>query len=509
MFTLYLWYDRMGTIYRSGFQNGMRMERTYFQCALDYEAIMNTFMTWGLRISIVTYTILHFFTSFFEIDLFISLLSFVGIALFIFSIFYISITKFKLPLFILSIGVLILLFANHSLLEGILEGMLLMRGMVGFLVIIPLISWVLREEPYIEDIMAVFHRFINTSRKFYLSVAAFTQVIAYFLLFGSIPMMYQFVNIILKDQTTEVWENFKGTALLRGFSLSTMWVISIPSFIFAVETLGASLWIAILQGVGISVIGVILAAIFAHFTEKRYGVDLTPTLQENIKQVLKNASHKKVRKKKVIEFFCLFVSLFGTIFLIHGLFQIPLMLVIPIVIIVWIITFYVIKKKANKLFNVGKEFFHKDMLGQTYQLNIMLAVGVLIYGLRQTEFATVVVDGLNVMQEQFPIINPLFLLPFIVIILGLFGLGPLTVMVLVAGILGSMNLPYPPELIVLAVTSGSVISTLISPVIMPVIVLSGSNGLSLFTNGVKFNWKYAIAFYFFVQIYLQTMSLIW
>src|SRR5699024_4388377 len=220
-------------------------------------------------------------------------------------------------------------------------------------------------------------------------------------------------------------------------------------------------------------------------------------------------SHKKVRKKKVIEFFCLFVSLFGTIFLIHGLFQIPLMLVIPIVIIVWIITFYVIKKKANKLFNVGKEFFHKDMLGQTYQLNIMLAVGVLIYGLRQTEFATVVVDGLNVMQEQFPIINPLFLLPFIVIILGLFGLGPLTVMVLVAGILGGMKLPYPPELIVLAVTSGSVISILVSPVIMPVIVLSASNSLSLFTNGVKFNWKYAIAFYIIVQIYLQTMIFIW
>src|SRR5699024_8110987 len=162
---------------------------------------------------------------------------------------------FKLPLFILSIGVLILLFANYSLLEGILEGMLLMRGMVGFLVIIPLISWVLREEPYIEDIMAVFHRFINTSRKFYLSVAAFTQVISYFLPFGSIPMLYQFVSIILKEQATDVWDNYKRTALFRGFSLSTMCVISIASCIFAVETLGASLWIAILQGVGSSVIG--------------------------------------------------------------------------------------------------------------------------------------------------------------------------------------------------------------------------------------------------------------
>ena len=88
--------------------------------------------------------------------------------------------------------------------------------------------------------------------------------------------------------------------------------------------------------------------------------------------------------------------------------------------------------------------------------------------------------------------------------LGFIGLGPLTVMVLVAGILESMSFSYPPELLVLALTSGSVISILISPIVMPVIILSASNGLSLYTNGIKFNWKFAITFYILVQIYLQT-----
>jgi len=139
----------------------------------------------------------------------------------------------------------------------------------------------------------------------------------------------------------------------------------------------------------------------------------------------------------------------------------------------------------------------------------MLTVGVLIYGLRQTDFANIVVNGFNAVENFIPFINPLFLLPFIVIILGMVGLGPLTVMVLVAGILSSLNLPYPPELIVLSITSGSVISILTSPVIMPVITLSASNGLSLFTNGIKFNWKFSILFYIVVQIYLQTMVQFW
>lgn len=470
---------------------------------------MRTFTTWGLRLSIAIYAILYFFTAFFEITILLDILSIIGICMFIFSLLYISVFKFKLPIFILVIGIIVLVYSGHSIMDGIFNGMLLMSDMIGLLVVVPLISWVLREEPYIEDIMSVFHKFLNTSRKFYFSLTAFTQIIAYFLLFGSIPMMYQFINVILKEQKTEMWENFKGTALLRGFALSTMWVVSIPSFIFAVETLGASLWIAILQGLGIAVIGTIVAVIFNSLRERKYDFDVTNVLQTNMKQVLKNASHEQVRKRKVIEFIFLFITLFGTIFLIHGLFHIKLLLIIPIVIILWIVAFYFIKKRAYKLLGVAKEYFQQGMLNQTYQLNIMLTVGVLIFGLRQTNFTNSIVNSLNLMQEHFPLINPLFLLPFIVIFLGFFGLGPLTVMVLVAGILSSMDLPYPPELIVLAVTSGSVISILISPVIMPVIVLSASNGLSLFTNGIKFNWKYALVFYIIVQIYIQTMVFLW
>src|SRR5699024_6903895 len=160
-------------------------------------------------------------------------------------------------------------YSHTSLIEGLHHGMLQMRGIVGFLIIIPLISYVLREEPYIEDIMALFHTFIHTSKRFYFSIVAFTQIITYFVLFGSIPMMHQFINIILKNQTSLVWENYKATALLRGFALSTMWVISIPSFIFAVETLGASLSMTILQGMGIALLGSVMAMIFAHFREKK------------------------------------------------------------------------------------------------------------------------------------------------------------------------------------------------------------------------------------------------
>src|SRR5699024_10202552 len=145
----------------------------------------------------------------------------------------------------------------------------------------------------------------------------------------------------------------------------------------------------------------------------------------------------------------------------------------------------------------------------SYQLSIMLSVGVLINALNQTNFAENVVNGLYELQSKIPFLNVLYLLPVIIIILGLFSLGPLTIMVLVAVYLEQMAIPFPPELIVLAITSGSAISIVISPLIMPVIVLSASNRLSLWKNGLQFNYNFAMALYILVQLYIQTVVYVW
>lgn len=465
---------------------------------------MNNFTQFSLRWAVILYTIIHFIAFFWENTLLLTLLSFSGIVLFISSFFYHNIKKFKLPLFILMIASVVSIVSGEPLQEAYFYGVLQMRNIIGLLIIVPLVSWVLHEEPYIEDMMSMFYRFVHTGRKFYFSLVAFTQVIAYFLLFGAIPIMYEFVNVILGKQTSKAWEMYKGTALLRGFGLTTLWVISIPSFIFAVETLEAPLGIAVVQGFVIALLGTLLATLFSYFHEKQTGVAMTPILQENITNILQKASaNSVVRRRNVFEFIGLFLLLFGSIFLIHHFFGVPLMIVIPLAIIFWIGIFYLFKRKAYKLPTIVNDYVHDGMLKQTYQLNVMIAVGVLIFSLRKTNFATVLVDGLQFVENHWPLINPLFLLPFLVIILGFFGLGPLTVMVLVAGIVSDMNLPYSPELIVLAITSGSVISTIISPVVMPVIILSASNGLSILTNGIKANWKYSVTFYIIVQLYIQ------
>ncbi|MBE3102746.1 MAG: hypothetical protein IMZ40_00705 [Bacilli bacterium] len=469
---------------------------------------MNLIAVRGFTFSVSTYAFMHFITYFYEAVFLIFLLSVFGILTLVFACWLLPIKYFQLQLFLIIVSLLVLFFTSDSMWTDIIEGLAQMRNLIGLLLIVPMISWVLKEEPYIEEIMSFFHSLLNKSQRFYFGLMAMTQIISHFLLFGSVPMMYRFIDSFLSEHKDEAWENFKGTAILRGFALSTMWVISIPSFIFAVEALGATLWKSILLGFIFAFAGTLLSVVFSYFKEQDYNADFTTTLQLEIDKAVANSRNPGYWNRDVAEFIFLFVSLFGTIFLVHEISELEFLLAIPLVILVWTLLYFLIKRRKKSFLDNNKLYFTKGMATQAQQFSILLSAGLLVFSLNQTSVGLYVIGGINFLTDIVPVINILFLIPFIVIFLGFIGLGPLPVIVLVAGILNGVALPYPPELIVLAITSGSVISIILSPFVMPVIILSSLNGFSGIRNGIQFNLKFAFAFYILVQVFIQTMVLL-
>lgn len=466
---------------------------------------MKNLIAWGLRISIILFAILHFITAFYVDPFLTAVLAVSGLFTLFFSILHLNVTKIKLPLVLFLSAVLILILSDTSIQDGFFNGLLQMRNVIGLLVIVPMIGWVMNEDFYVESLLRKTQNFLNSSQKMYAGMISFTQIISYFLLFGAIPLVYHLVNKLLKNEQGEGWERYKGTAVLRGFSLSVLWVITMPSFIFVVETMNASLWISILQGLGIALVGILIAVVFSFFEEKRSGVDVSAGLKAVLADLTIQGEQTENNNRLVIEFILLFVSLFGTIILFHNLVETQLLILIPLVIVCWTLVYFLLKKKLWKFLASAKNFADQPILNQSYQLSVMLGAGMLIYALNQTGFGSVVISGINTLQNAIPFLSILHLLPFMVLFLGFFGLGPLTVMVLVAGILETLHLPYAPELIVITVTSGSALSILLSPLLMPNIVLSGVNGLSGLKNGVQFNWKFAVFLYFIVQLYVGLM----
>ncbi|EIM07317.1 hypothetical protein A1A1_06962 [Planococcus antarcticus DSM 14505] len=464
---------------------------------------MNHKAAQGFFFSVSAYALVHFITYFFEIAGLTTMLSILGVLILLSAFFLLPFKKIQLQLFLVVMALVVLLFTSNSVADDIVRGLQQMRSLIGLLLIVPMISWVLKEEPYIEEIMSFAHNFLNKSQKFYFGLMAMTQVISHFLLFGVVPMMYRFIDTFLKEHKDEAWENFKGTAILRGFGLSTLWVISIPSFIFAVEALEATLWKSIALGFVFALAGTILSVIFSYFQEKKYGVDFSHVLEQEVNKAMKNSRNQGNFNKDVAEFVFLFISLFGTIFFVHEITGVEFLLTIPLVILIWSLLYFLIKRKSSSFVVETRYYFSTGIAKQAQQFSILIAAGLLIYALNQSNVGDYVISGMNFLTGIIPLLNILFLIPFIVIFLGFIGLGPLPVIVLVTGVLEGISFPYPPELVVLAVTSGSVISIILSPFVMPVIILSSVNGLSGIRNGLQFNLKFAIAFYIMVQLFIQ------
>ncbi|MFC0523212.1 hypothetical protein ACFFGV_06335 [Pontibacillus salicampi] len=459
-------------------------------------------LRFSYSVIIILYALLHFVHAFYPAPYVSVGLSVLGMLAFLFSIFFLQLQKASIALFLFMLAIIIHLVSGHSIMEGAMSGFTVMSGLIALLLIVPTISWVLKEKPYIESVIQYAQKMLNTSRKFYFGMMFITQVISFFLLFGAIPMVYQMVNDFLKNEQGEAWENYKGTALLRGFALTTMWVVSIPSFVFAVEHLDASLSLSILQGAIISLAGIALSLCFSYFQEKKYRINLTKGIQYELSAINEHGTGNGNRF--VTEFAILFITLFGTIFLLNSVLPLDLLLLIPLVIAGWIALYFVLHNRTAALVKHGRTYVKDDITNQSQQFSILLSAGFLIHAVQSSGFGSYLVDGMFFLSDAVPFLNFLFVLPFVVIVLGFIGLGPLTVIVLVSGILQGVSLPYPPEIVVLGITSGSVISIMLSPLILPVIILSSTNQLGTFKNGFKFNIAYSIAFYLLVQIYLQS-----
>ncbi|MFC7322549.1 hypothetical protein [Halobacillus campisalis] len=453
------------------------------------------------------YIVLFYFTRTVQHDNLLTILSVLGVFSLLFSLLYLSGRKRVLPVALIIFAFLILILSDTSLAEGMLQGFRQMTSLIAILLIVPIISWILDEEPYIEKIMALAGNFLNTSRKFYFGIMLITQILSFFLLFGSIQTVYQLIQQLLGDRKGEGWENFKGTALLRAFSLCTLWVISIPSFVFIVNFLDASLWISMLQGAFISFCAILLAVIFSYYEEKHYNIDINSALREEIEKAIGSQERGKV-SREVLEFASLFVLIFGTIFFLHGVFGLEILIIIPPVILSYTLIYFFKKRRFNSLNKNIKHYFTGYLKSKSQQFSILLSVGLVIASLNLSGWGKTIIDGILTVEGTIPFLNILSILPFVPMILSFFGIGPLPVLVLVGGVLQNVSLPYPPELLVLSITSGSVISALLSPFILPAIVLSSENGLSIFKNGFQFNILYAVVFYAFVQAYLQIVTIL-
>ncbi len=458
-----------------------------------------------LSAAISVYVIIHFLDFFLPNDQLRYLLSTIGFLVLFFALIYTRFKNMMLP-FCLTISAVIILAVHPEPISSydFERSFTQMRSLIGLLFIVPMVSWVLRYEPYIEEMIVLFQKQLHQSKRFYVGLTFMTQIISYFLIVGTIPVLYQVLHTMLKERREPIWETFKAAIIIRGFALASLWVISVPSFSYAVQSTGTMLHTAILQGALVSFFGMMLAAVILHVQERRKGMDFTKGIQEELQRFLPN---NRWNKRLLLEFLLLFVTLVGFIFLLHLAFHIEILVAIPIVIVVWTFVYFLIKRDLYRLITESKFYLIRGVPLKAKEISLILSAGFLIHALNKTGLGSRFIEAMYELSEKIASINFLTILPFIVIILGFVGLSPLTVMVLLGEIIRQISLPYPPDLLLLSLTLGSCLTIMLSPLGIPVIVLSSENKRTPLNNSLKMNWRYACCFYVIVQLYIQIRCL--
>lgn len=460
-------------------------------------------LTWGFTVSISLYVLTHYITVLKEDDLFLKLLSVFGLLALCFSLLLLR-KKAILPLFlVLFAGIISAFDTSLNFYEVLWEGLKVLRTLISMLFVIPVIGWVLKQENYIEDTIILLKKWLKNSKTFYFVHMFLTQIISFFLLFGSIAVVYQMLHTFFPNKTSLHLKRFKATAVLRGFALSMVWVISIPSLAFSIEVMDASLFITFVQGFCMALAGLFLAVIYMKISERRNSYSFSGDIDDVISTVLVKRDNYGKLSHNFFEFFFLFFSLLITTFLANIFIPVSLLIIIPLVIVTWTVAFFLLKRKMPVFLGEIKQYVLAGIPSRAQEFGLLLSVGLLITALNASGLSENVTQGVYHLTENTIGLNFLWVLPMIVLSFGFVGMGPIPVMVLIAGIIKSIQLPYPPELIVLAMTLGSTLSILLSPLVIPVILLSGLNGMSPLANSFRENWKFAIGFYLLVQFYIQ------
>ncbi|MDT8858907.1 hypothetical protein N0O92_01605 [Alkalihalobacillus sp. MEB130] len=448
-------------------------------------------------ISVVSFLLLHYLNQLISFDLQIWQ-SVIGLFILMYSLRMVK-RKSIFPLFLLSFAFFILIFNNRvSWVDVLWYGPLEIANVIVLVLIIPMVGWVIKHEPYTDALFIKGKSFLTTGVRYFGGTLAFTQLLSHFLLVGCVPLMYYFANSNVKNDN-ETIHYLKNTSILRGFAIATLWVVTIPSFSYAVEVSGAPLVSVMIQGFIAASIAFGISLIFYRVKEKKLGREGLEAMTHDL--LSENQVVPCNVNKLLLEFFLLFILFVGLSIGLHVYAALPLLTVVPLVTLVGVTVYFFLKKAFGELMQNTKQYFFHDVSKKTEELSIYFSVGIFIYVVKVSGLGVLLIEAINVISSL-KFINVYMLFPFLMIILGFLGLGPLTSMILVGGLLQTVSIDFIPELFVLSITVGSAMSTMLSPVSVPVVMISSLSSRGKWELSVGNNWVYSFIIYMMAQMYI-------
>ena len=404
-----------------------------------------------------------------------------------------------LPMILIMLSIIIVLITSSSpvIFWAALREM---RAVIAMVMLITLVAWIIGHRPYVKALMALGQKRITTPSRFFAFVAVLTHLISSFMGVGGIAFVYEmFANEKKASVSKTAWDFTLSTAIMRGFTVTVLWTTVHPAFAYVIAGTNAPLLPTMVKGLGMALIGLVIGVVIyrIQIKQKQISVDVEPDLSVQAGEQLNGLVGK---------FLFWVLLLMASILFMNQCLHIDILLTVPVVIVMITTVYFASNQSLPQYKELWLRFLTVDLGKRKKQLFVILSAGLLVGTLKETGYGNVLfnyfltaVDWLN--------INVLIGLTLVVILMGFCGFPPIPAMVLLSGILGSVQVGYPSDIVAISLLLGVSVTLVVAPVTIPLLIISGLNGRSLTENGFRWNSMFGVLLLIVGLLYVQLMTL--
>ncbi|MEB3101696.1 hypothetical protein [Ferviditalea candida] len=383
------------------------------------------------------------------------------------------------------------------------DGLRQLESIIPIIVVSPVIGFVFAYRKHFASLLILTEKWITKKWKYFFGITILSHLICSLMVQSGIITVYQLINSGTEQKGLHAPKEFQSTAIIRGYTLMMLWSVFSPGFAYASQNLGVNFVEMIMLGIGLALIGIVISVLIYYFKNRDEANQQIQPDEKDDSQRLPLREHRK----RAAELVVLFALLILLIVIFVEVFAFPILTAVPIVVLFTVVLYFGVFSDIPFFIRNLMSFVRNQLSGKYKELTLLFVMGVFITALEDSGLAKRWFELFLSFVGTYHL-NVYIFLVLMVIFIGAIGFPPIPLLVIIANIISTIPIGKSPELFMPSLLIGTTISLMLSPVTVPLMIMSNLNGLSMLRNGFVWNYMFGIVFLLVSIAYILLLEML-
>jgi len=432
------------------------------------------------------------------------------------SLFFVSKIVLIFGITFLTLGIL-LLSNNGVSIESYLLSFGEMMNLLTLFALVPILSFPIKLGNYGKEVQIIIQRKINTTGQLYIVSSSVSYFLSSFMNLAALPMTYYAIRPSIDHFVVKNKERFMSRSITHGFAMPLLWTPITPIVGIVIEMMGVSYFSVLPLLISLSIIGLILDWVVAHYLSKRTQSEVfnemgqvqfemktkeVEYVEQEISATIEN-SEEVGNPIRLVQILLAILLLNFLILIADQTSELGFLFLISILIIPFSLIWSIFLRKEKEFFSNLTEHFRDHLPKMKDQFFLFLSAGFFITAIGTSDVDKIInfwiSDMINIIGVQFFLV----IVSFIPLVFAFLGLHPAISFVLIVEALNPNLLGLSPVVMTVAMLGGVVPAFLMGPYNATLGVMSniiGENPFKISKWNTLFTFLYMIMLIVFVQV---------